>query len=210
MIRLTKSAKIHRSANVCKSAIVGKQFRPLLDGMSYRVPQKTVLKEKVYVGCYSIVGAGSVIGAKTIIDDFSIVECEVKIGERNLLIYHTRVCSAVSIGDDCIIGGFVGENTIVGNNCRIFGKIVHSQYNPLLKWDGEDSEEEAPTLEDFTFIGFNAIIAGKVNIGYKAYIMAGAIVTKDVPARHIASGINNFIHFTKWPGKLSQSPFFRG
>jgi bifunctional N-acetylglucosamine-1-phosphate-uridyltransferase/glucosamine-1-phosphate-acetyltransferase GlmU-like protein len=85
---------------------------------------------------------------------------------------------------------------------------VHSQYNPLLPWDGEDSEEESATIGNFAFVGFGAVIAGKVTIGLKAYVLAGAIVTKDVPAFNIASGVNNFDHFSEWRGKLSQSKFF--
>ena len=208
MNRIRRLAKDPRSAKVSGSATIGKRFRPLLGGGRYKVDKKTVLRDNVYVGLCSIIGAGTIIGANTIIDDFSIVECEVKIGRRNLLIYRAQVCNGACIGDDCVIGGLIGENTVVGNNCRIFGKVVHAQYNPLLDWDGEDSEEDAPECDDFSFIGFGAVIAGKVSIGYKAYILAGAIVTKDVPAFHIVSGVNKMIHFSKWPGKLSQSPFF--
>jgi acetyltransferase-like isoleucine patch superfamily enzyme len=200
--------KIDRSAKIKKGAIIGKPFRRLLDGTQEHT-EKTILNKHVYIGFYSIVGAGTGIGSNSIIDDFSVVESRVKIGERTLLIYRAQVCNDAHIGDNCVIGGLIGERTIIGNGCRIFGKVVHSQQNPLLPWDAEDSEEESVTIKDFAFVGFGAVIAGKVTIGYKAYILAGSIVTKDVPAFNIASGVNEFVHFSKWKGHhLSQSKYF--
>ncbi|MGD1084991.1 MAG: hypothetical protein ABSA47_09620 [Verrucomicrobiota bacterium] len=209
MKRSRNSAQIHHSAKICASAVIGKQFRPALAGSpSYKVSQKAIIEERVYVGEYATIGAGSVVGKGAIIDDFSIVECEVEIGKRTLLIYRAHVCNGAFVGHDCVVGGFIGENTVVGNYCRIFGTIAHAQYNPLLKWDGKHSEEKAPTFDDLSFVGFGAVVAGGVHIGYKAYIMAGTIVTKDVPSFHIVSGVNRMVHYSNWRGTLSQSPFF--
>jgi UDP-3-O-[3-hydroxymyristoyl] glucosamine N-acyltransferase len=199
--------KIDNSADIKKGVIIGKPFRRLLDGTQEALG-KTILRKNVYVGFYSIVGSGSEIGSHTIVDDFSVIESRVIIGKRNLLIYHAQVCNDVQIGDKCVIGGLIGERTVIGNGCRVFGKIVHSQFNPLLDWDAGDSEEESPIIKDYVFVGFGSIIAGKVTIGQKAYIMAGAIVTKDVPDFNIASGVNKFVHFSKWPGELARSEFF--
>ena len=81
--------------------------------------------------------------------------------------------------------------------------------NPLMPWDGKDSEEESPIFEDYSFVGFNAVIAGNIRVGYKAYVLAGSVITKDVPDFHIAYGVNEVIHFSKWRGiKLRQSEFF--
>jgi acetyltransferase-like isoleucine patch superfamily enzyme len=200
--------RIHRSSQIMKGAVIGKPFRRLQTG-KYDVTSETAIGRNVNVGYYSIVGAGTTIGANTILDDFSVVECEVKIGERNLLIYRAQVCNAARIGNGCVIGGLVGERTVVGSHCRIFGKIVHSQSNPLSPWDAEASEEEAPKFMDFAFVGFGAIIAGSVTVGFKAYVLAGAVVTKDVPDYHIAYGVNETVHFSKWPGaRLRRSKFF--
>jgi acetyltransferase-like isoleucine patch superfamily enzyme len=200
--------KIDRSADIKKGAIIGKPFRRLLDGTQERT-KKTILHGKVYIGFYSIVGTGTEIGSHSIINDFSVVESGVKIGKRTLLIYRAQVCNDARVGDDCVIGGLIGERTTIGNRCRIFGNIVHSQENPSLPWDGDESEEKAPTIKDFAFVGFGAVIAGEITLGYKAYILAGAIITKHVPDFHIAWGVNEVVHFSKWKGrKLSQSHFF--
>ena|ERR1700720_3775119 len=200
--------QIDPSARLRAGVVIGKPFRKLLDG-SEEVPTITILAENVDVGYYSIVGTGCRIGPETIIDDHCIVESRVEIGRRNLLIYRSHLCNDVRIGNDCIIGGFVGERTVIGNSCRIFGQIVHLQTNPLIGWDNDSAEEEAPVVKDYAFIGFGAIVAGSVTIGRKSYVCAGARVTKNVPDYHIAAGSNEIRHFMDWKGRLSSSPFFR-
>lgn len=51
---------------------------------------------------------------------------------------------------------------------------------------GEDNL--APTIGDRVVIGANAVILGNIAIGEGATVSAGTIVTKDVPAGHVAYG----------------------
>ena len=68
--------------------------------------------------------------------------------------------------------------------------------------------EKSPIIQDRVFIGFGAKIIGRVEIGMHSYIVAGAIVTKDIPPKSIVSGINNIQFYNKWKGKLKKSQFF--
>ena len=200
--------EIHSSAMVCDGAIVGKLFRPFLDG-SREKAGTTVVKAKAYVGYNAIVGTGSSIERGVILDDFTIVESRVAIGEKTLAIYRAHICNDAVVGTHCVIGGFIGERTIVGNGCRVFGKIVHLQHEPQKGWDAEDVIEPAATIKDSAFVAFGAVISGPVIVGRKAYVCSGAIVTKDVPPKHIVRGVNEIIPFSKWPGRLKQSRFFQ-
>jgi len=47
---------------------------------------------------------------------------------------------------------------------------------------------EAPTIGDDVEIGANALVLGPISVGNGAVIGAGAVVTKDVPARAIVVG----------------------
>jgi len=44
--------------------------------------------------------------------------------KKHYLIYGAHVCNEVK--NSCVIGGLVGERTVIGNDCRIFGKIIHT------------------------------------------------------------------------------------
>jgi acetyltransferase-like isoleucine patch superfamily enzyme len=199
--------KISSTVKIMNGAVIGKPFRRLLGG--YREPKKTtVLKRNAYIGYYSIIGAGSEIGTGSIIDDFTVIESRVTVGNGCLFIYRAQVCNDVRIGDNCVIGGLIGERTAIGNGCRIFGKIVHSQRNPKLQWDDDGSEEPSPKICDFVFVAFGATVSGSITIKDNAYVLPGAVVTSDVPAFNIAYGINKFTHFSKWSGDLRKSPFF--
>lgn len=198
---------VHRTADICDGAIIGKRFRRFLDGTRETVG-KTVIRSHAYIGHYAIIGNGSAIGPRAVIDDFAIIESRVVIGSKTLVIYRAQICNDARVGDECVIGGFIGERTEIGNNCRIFGKLVHLQHDPQKGWDDEDVSEAAPTIRDNAFIGFGAVVAGGITIGRSAYICAGAIVTKDVPDSHIACGINKLCPPSKWKGPLKTSEFF--
>jgi serine acetyltransferase len=198
---------IDPTAQIQLGSIVGKPFRQLLEGSRER-ESRTTIAAKAYVGYYAIIGCGSTIGENTIIDDRSTIESRVRIGKHSLIIYGAQLCNEVTIGDECVIGGFIGERTVVGNRCRIFGKTVHSQYDPSLGWDDENSMEPSPRINDSVFIGTGAVVVGNISLGPKAYICSGAVVTKNVPAFHIAKGFNEIVHYSKIICPLKTSRFF--
>ncbi len=201
---------ISPSAKIRHGAVIGKPFRKLLDGTQEKISQPTIIDGNTYIGYYALIGGGSKIGTGTIIDDHCVIESFVEIGNGSLLIYRAQICNESQIGDRCVIGGFIAERTIVGNNCRIFGKLIHLQRNPLLGWDDQDATEDSPIVQDNAFIGFDAVVVGGVTIGFNSYVCANATITRDVPDYYIASGTNKIEHFSKWPGeRLRSSTFFQ-
>lgn len=200
--------EISASAIIHSGSIIGKNFRRFLND-EVEDELKTIIRDNVFVGYQCIIGNGSEVGNDSIIDDKSVLESRVKIGVKNLIIYRSQICCDVAVGNNCVIGGFIGERTIIGNDCRIFGSIVHSQHEPLNDWDGDDSIEEAPTIFDKVFIGFKAIISAPIKIGPKAYVCSGSIVTKNVPEGYIAHGINKQTHYKNWNGALKNSNLFK-
>jgi acetyltransferase-like isoleucine patch superfamily enzyme len=200
---------IDATAKVARTAIIGKKYRPLLTGGISKSARRTYLRRCSYVGEYAIVSEGCDVGENTILDDFTKLDPDVRVGERCLFIYSAHVCNAAIIGNDCIIGGFVGDSVRIGDNCRFFGKIVHKQDRPHLPWDDEAAEERAAVIEDNCFVGFQALIIGPVRLKSSSYVAAGAIVTKDVPARTVVIGQNCHRPLEDWKGSLKVSRFFK-
>lgn len=200
--------QIDDSARICSGAVLGKPFRPLLDGDAEQILVPTVIGPNAYVGYYAIVGSGSVLSSGAIVDDHCSIESEVTIGDRSLVIYRAQICNEARVGRDCVIGGFVAERVVVGDRARVFGKVVHSQHDPSRGWDAQEAMEASAVVEAGAFVGFDALVIGEIVVGAKAYVCAGAIVTRNVPAGHVASGLNKIVPFDEWNGPLARSTYF--
>jgi acetyltransferase-like isoleucine patch superfamily enzyme len=193
---------------IASTAILEKPFRPLLDGSKVRVDRRTDIEPGVWIGDYTIVGEGARIGAGSIIEEFVNIQPRCEIGSRVLVTSRSYIGMGATVGDDCVIRGHVGENSRVGARCRIFGDLIHRQLDPTVPWDDPAAEEPDPIVGDGAFVGWGAVVVGGVNIGESAYICAGALVTKDVPAGHIARDRNQIMHPDSWRGVLGKSRFF--
>ena len=82
----------------------------------------------------------------------------------------------------------IGEGTYVGADAVIFDNDFHA---PVGDWNWGPAAVDNPKpviIGRGVFIGARAIILKGVTIGDRAIIGAGAVVTKDVPARAIAGG----------------------
>jgi serine acetyltransferase len=157
-------------------------YRPLLTGEEFVPSGISRRGDGVHIGEYCVLGPGVILEDGVIIDHHVIIEQDCSIGERTLVCYRAQVCAESTIGSGCVVGGFVGERSDIGNGVRIFGSLVHNHGRSTGGWDDEDEAAKGPTLKDEAFIAFGAVIVGPVSIGEKAYIGANAVVRRDVPA----------------------------
>lgn len=201
--------QIDDTAHICSGAVLGKPFRPLLEGDAEDTQEPTVVGPNTYVGYYAVVGSGSMLASGAIIDDHCSIESEVRLGNRSLVIYRAQICNEARVGCDCVIGGFVAERVVIGDRARMFGKVVHSQYDPSRGWDAQEAIESSAIIEAEAFVGFDALVIGEITIGTRAYVCAGTIVTRNVPAGHVAYGVNKIVSADMWQGPLARSGYFR-
>jgi acetyltransferase-like isoleucine patch superfamily enzyme len=92
----------------------------------------------------------------------------------------TSVCAAARIE--------IGEGTFVGADAMIFDNDFHA---PVGEWYWGHPTPENPQpviIGRGVFIGARAIILKGVKLGDRAIVGAGAVVSRDVPARHLAVG----------------------
>jgi acetyltransferase-like isoleucine patch superfamily enzyme len=200
--------KIDPTAQIASTAAIGSPFRPMLDGRRVRVDRATVIAAGVWIGQFAAIGQGVTIGVGSLIEDYVGIQAGSEIGERVVVASRSWIGIGAAVGDDSVIKGHVGDSVRIGARCRIAGDLIHRQLDPSLPWDDESSVEPAPIVEDGAFVGWRAIIIGGVNIGAGAYVCAGAIVTKDVPAGHIVRGRNQIMRPSDWSGALGKSEFF--
>jgi len=119
----------------------------------------------------------------------------VKIGKGSMVHTQTRFFrpNNVAIGKDTIVGfgAFLDgrDKLIIGDHVDIASEVMiynseHDVHSNKMK-----AIAEPVVVEDYVFIGPRAIILPGVTIGKGAVIAAGAVVTKDVPAKTIVGGV---------------------
>lgn len=202
-----------KNIEIHPTAIIGQPIRPLQGMVLSKENPKTkniIMEDELYIGPYSIIGEGVEFGNKVIVDVYCNIERGVKIGRDTIVVHRATIGGYSIIGKECVIGGLIGEGTIVGDNCRIFGTVVHKQDDPSQSWDHRAEPEPSVIIHDYSFIGFESFVAGNIEVGPNAYICAGAVITKNVPRGYIAFGTNEMVHHRKWKGELGKSPIFEG
>jgi acetyltransferase-like isoleucine patch superfamily enzyme len=200
------------STYIDPTARIGFPLRPLQGFVwsEWDPPDRTPkFADPVYIGPHVTIGEAVILDDRVIIDEFCSVARGAHIGADTLVIYGAAIGGEARIGSDCVIGNIVSEAVVVGNRCKVFGRIIHKHEDSTISWDHHSEPEPSVTIEDDCFVGFDAIVAGGITIGPRSYVCAGAIVTKSVPPLHIAFGINECIHYTEWAGDLAKNPLFR-
>lgn len=99
-----------------------------------------------------------------------------------------RDCGMSSISITAAKEVIIGEGTLLGADCLITDTDFHIPVGNH-RW-GNDVLASASSIRigKGCFIGARSIILKGVSIGDGAVVAAGAIVTRDVPPRHLASG----------------------
>lgn len=106
-------------------------------------------------------------------------------GARVSLGRHVGISAAVIIAARSIE---IGAGTQIGAGAVIVDNDFHSR-DALGQWGDLDPAEARPVrLGERVFVGARAIILKGVTIGDDSVVGAGAVVTKDVPSRHVAVG----------------------
>jgi maltose O-acetyltransferase len=118
-----------------------------------------------------------------------------KIGKGSTIHMYTRFYDPrnIVVGNDTIIGEFAildGRHKLrIGDHVAIASHV--SIYNSEHAIDSDDFRPitEPVVIEDYVFIGPNAVILPGVTIGRGAVVAAGAVVTKDIPPLSIVGGV---------------------
>lgn len=112
---------------------------------------------------------GCEIGDNCFIGPFVEVQSDVTIGPGTRIQSHSFICSKVRIGKDVFVGHgviFINDRYPVRRNTKDWEEII---------------------IEDKVVIGSNATLL-PCRIGKGALVGAGAMVTKNIPARKIVAG----------------------
>ncbi len=139
----------------------------------------------------------------------AIVDDGARIGEGSRIWHFVHVCAGAVIGQGVSLGQnvFVGNKVSIGDHCKIQNNVsvydnVHLEegvfcgpsmvftnvYNPRSLIERKDQYRDTLVKKGAT-LGANCTIVCGVTIGEFAFIGAGAVVNKDVPAYALMVGV---------------------
>jgi UDP-2-acetamido-3-amino-2,3-dideoxy-glucuronate N-acetyltransferase len=135
--------------------------------------------------------------------DTAVIDEPADIGAGTKIWHFSHVMSGASIGSGCTIGQnvFVGGTANIGNNVKIQNNVsvyegvdieddvfcgpscvFTNVIRPRSAFPRSDREFDRTLIRKGVTIGANATIVCGITIGEHAFIGAGSVVTKDVPA----------------------------
>jgi UDP-2-acetamido-3-amino-2,3-dideoxy-glucuronate N-acetyltransferase len=139
----------------------------------------------------------------------AIVDAGAEIGDESRVWHFTHVCGGASIGEKTSLGQnvFVGDRVRIGRNCKIQNNVsiydnvyleddvfcgpsavFTNVYNPRSSINRK-AEYRDTLVKRGASLGANCTIICGVTIGESAFIGAGALVNKDVPAFAMVVGV---------------------
>ena len=139
----------------------------------------------------------------------AIVDEGAQIGEGSRVWHFVHVCSGARIGRNVSLGQnvFVGNKTIIGDNCKIQNNVsvydnvtleegvfcgpsmvFTNVYNPRSLIERKSEYRDTLVRRGAT-LGANCTIVCGVMIGEFAFVGAGSVVNKDVPAYALVVGV---------------------
>lgn len=130
------------------------------------IAEEAILGDQSYVRERSSIGAGSVIGRGSVVDN------DVSVGARVRIQTSVYLTAFTVIEDDVFVGP--GATTTNDNTMN-----RHGAETPL----------RGATLRRACRVGGGTVLTPGVEVGEEGFVAAGAVVTKDVPARGVAIGI---------------------
>jgi acetyltransferase-like isoleucine patch superfamily enzyme len=197
------AADVHPSAIVYPGTILGEGVRVLENAVVGKQPSlsprstarrdplpPTEIGDGTTVSTGAIVFAGSTIGARVILGDQSCVRERVTIGDDVVLGRGSLVENDTTIGALTKIqaDAYITAYSTLEEHVFIAPCVVTTNDNLMGRTEKRHELIKGPTIRRGARVGGGAILCPGVEIGEEAFVGAGAVVTKDVPARMIVVG----------------------
>jgi UDP-2-acetamido-3-amino-2,3-dideoxy-glucuronate N-acetyltransferase len=156
---------------------------------SREAPAPAVLGDGVTVGAAAVVLAGARIGDGCVVADQAHVRERTEIGADSVVGRGASVENDVRIGARVKLqtGAYVTAWSVLEDDVFVAPGVVLTNDPTAGRRRGEDLR--GAVLRRACRIGGGAVLLPGVEIGEEAFVGAGAVVTRDVPARAVALGV---------------------
>jgi acetyltransferase-like isoleucine patch superfamily enzyme len=197
------AADVHPTAVVHEGTVLGEGVRVLEHAVVGKQPTlgaaSTAKREPLPP---AVIGAGTVVSTGAIIFAGSTIGANCIVGDQSC------IRERVALADDCILGrgSLIENDTTVGEGTRIQADAYITAYSTLEedvfiapcvvttndnfmgRTEARRALMKGPTIRRGARVGGGAILCPGIEIGEEAFVGAGAVVTKNVPARKLVVG----------------------
>ena len=152
--------------------------------------QLTELGDGVTVCAGAVVVAGASVGAGSVIGDQSQVRERAVIGERSVIGRGSAVDNDVTVGDRVRVqtGCYLTAYSVIEDDVFVAPGVTLTNDDTMGR-HATDYEIRGATLRRACRVGGGVVLTPGVEIGEEAFVAAGAVVTRDVPARAVVMGV---------------------
>jgi len=178
-------------ARIQDGAIIGK---PLALGPRSTAPRAAPDPARIGPGATicagAIVVAGATIGERAVIGDQAHVRERAVIGTETVVGRGSAVDNDVTSGARVRIqtGCYITATSTIEDDVFLAPGVTLTNDDTMGR-HGPDHELRGATLRRACRVGGGVVLVPGVEIGEEAFVAAGAVVTKDVPARAVAIGV---------------------
>ncbi len=157
---------------------------------SREAPPPLLIGDGAVICCGAIVFAGARIAAGAIVGDQAYVRERAVLGEASVVGRGSAVDNDVTIGARVRIQTdvYVTADTIIEDDVFVGPGVCTTNDSTMARHDA-DYPVIGPRLRRACRVGGGVVLCPAVEIGEEAFIAAGAVVTKDIPARGVAMGV---------------------
>ena len=138
----------------------------------------------------AVVYRGTILGAGCILGDYAGVRERCSLGERVLVGRGSVVENDTTIGDFTKIqtNVYITAYMTIEDHCFIAPCVQTTNDNFMGRTEKRHKLIKGATIRRGARVGGGAVLCPAIEIGEEAFIAAGAVVTKDVPARKVLMG----------------------
>lgn len=189
---IREGSRIGRGCRIDDYAVLGKTpSRGKISALTQEKPLPALrIGDHCKIGAHAVIYRGARIGKDCLIADMAQIREDVTVGAMTIVGRAAYVENKVKVGSKVKIEShaYLCALSVVGDGCFIAPGAVFTNDNFMARTKERFKFHKGPTLKKGARVGAHATILPGVTLHEDAVAAAGAVVTKDVPARTLVAG----------------------
>lgn len=192
-VTICRGTKIGNNGRVGDNVILGKRPNPARSSTVRQDRELAPLQigENANIGANVIIYHGTCLGANVTVADLASLREECTVGDNVVIGRGVAVENAVKIGSGTKIqtGAYLTAGVILEEQVFIAPQVTTTNDNYMGRTERRFLEKKGAHICRGARVGGGSILLPGVKVGEEAFVAAGALVTKDVPAMTLVKGL---------------------